>query len=150
LLQKNADTNVLQIRRVDVEVLDGNSFGQVRSGVLHVSGLLKKGQVSNPTEDVFTQVQTGKNGNNLFDLESGAPVGYYYADSVEKKLLSEVYCLPVWTEASHIPSRQGLEVRGLALRQLDEESGVYMRVGAVWITDFEWYSGANPAQLCIY
>lgn len=153
LLQNNADTNVLQIRQVDMEFLDGDSFGQVRSGVLHVSGLLKKGQLSpriRQTEDIPAQIQTGKNENTLFDLEGGSPVGYYYADTVEKKLLSEVYCLLVWTEASQIPSRQGLQARGLALRQLDEESGVYLRVGAVWITDFEWYSGVKLAQLCIY
>lgn len=152
LLQKNVDTSVLRVNCVQVDVVDGDEFGQVLDGVLNVEGLVKKAQVcphAAPKDNAFANILTGTTEYTLFDLEKRIPVAYFFGDSEDKKSIPEVFCMPVWTEDSYIPSRTTRDARGLALRQLDPESNSFMRVGTIWIIDFDWYSELESQDLYI-
>jgi len=134
--------------------LVGHQFEGLGVGALEVSGILRRAHpmVANdslPEEEVFKDIPHRH--ETLFDLKERRAVGWYFADNVDRRYLSEVWCCPIMTEER--PPRQGEEVRdgqvsvvearGIALLQLDKNQRIFMRVGSLWIRDASWLGGCE-------
>lgn len=135
-------------------------FGRAGVGTLEVTGLLKKAHPMGtddglPQEDVFKNIPHRI--ETLFDLKERRAVGWYFADNIDRKYLTEVFCCPIMTE-EQLP-RQGeillnrqssvMEARGVALLRLDRSRKIFMRVGSLWIRDASWFEGCEMESFSI-
>ena len=151
ILQEDIDFTVLEINDIKIESTP-DAYGEVKRATLQVAGLLRSAHLSQGlTKDQIADVDTGENkrDNRLFDLDLKRSVGMFYPDTSDSKLWSEIWCLLVWTEKSIVPSKRTREGKGLALKKLDAETGTFMRIGSVWVTDNEWMEQMQPADLSI-
>jgi hypothetical protein len=135
-------------------------FRRAGAGTLEVTGLLKKAHPMDtdaglPQENVFKAIP--HRGETLFDLKEGRTVGWYFADNIDRRYLTEVFCCPIMTEeqlSGHGEILLGgqhriVEVRGLALLPLDGSRKIFMRVGSLWIRNASWFDGCEMESFSI-
>lgn len=135
-------------------------YGRAGVGALEVSGLLKRAHPMDtdaglPEEEAFKDI--AHKGETLFDLEGRRAVGWYFADNLDRRYLTQIWCCPVMTEEReprHVTTvlhgqLSNTEARGLALLRLDEEKKIFMRVGSIWIKDWSWFSGSEMQPFSI-
>jgi hypothetical protein len=136
-------------------------YGEVAGAKLDISGLLKRahprGDDSN--EEVFRKITDSSDRHSLFDLEGQRTVGYYFADNIATRFLTEIWCCPVITEkdgihheglpnfAEHSP--RPIEARCLALVAINENERIFVRVGSAWVQDFTWFSNCKSSNFSI-
>jgi hypothetical protein len=160
IFQVNTQTAVLDVKSIELTFNQDDQFGAVEEGRLNISGLLKKAQTcpeNLPVDPVFDRIESGKREHTLFDLTNQSTLGYYVADNIDRRLLTELWCLPVMTEAGMASSRRvkdalrqpPRQARGLALVPLNLEAALFMRVGSIWILDFDWFMDTKPSLLSI-
>ena len=136
------------------------TFGRAGVGTLQVTGVLRRAHPMDtdsglPEEAVFKDIPHRR--ETLFDLKERRSVGWYFADNIDRRYLSEVWCCPVMTEER--PLRQGeiqrdgqtsiVEARGIALLLLEKDMKIFMRVGSLWIRDATWFDGYQMESFSI-
>lgn len=137
-----------------------NPYGEIDRPELKITGLLKQAHPrGSDREMVFKAITDGRDRDSLFDLEEHRTIGYYFADNMDRRFLTEIWCCPVMTEEeivqrsspSDVTQRQSspIEARCLALVALNETKRLFMRVGNAWIKDFSWFSNCKPTQFAI-
>jgi hypothetical protein len=140
LVANNVNTSCFTVENVSIALETANPFGAVLGGNLQIQGVFKKchpyqGQGLNPTMIDNSEINDSSEG--LFDLQSGIIIGKYFADNVDRKYLTEVWCVPVWSEDRYAGEK---EAHCLALQLLDKEKWIFMRVGYAWIERFDWFA----------
>jgi hypothetical protein len=153
-------TKLFSVNGIAQHVSDQFPFGRVRVSALEVTGILKRAHPVDrdgglPEEAVVKDIPHGY--ETLFDLKERKSVGWYFADNVDRKYLSEVWCCPIMAEERS--PRQGeklrdgqtsiVEVRGIALLPLDKNGDTCMRVGSLWIRDASWFDGCEMDSFSI-
>jgi len=92
-----------------------------------------------------------RSGDSLFDLDTRSAIGRYTPDNLDRKYIAQIWCSPVMTEVH--PASWGrknqIGAQCLALYPLDEARKEYMRVGFVWIHDFEWFGDCSRSDYSI-
>jgi hypothetical protein len=137
-----------------------NRYGEITGAELKITGLLKRAHPrGNDEEMAFKPISGSQDRYSLLDLEDQRAVGFYFADNVDRRFLTEIWCCPVMTEeeivqpssASSVIRRQShlTEARCIALLALNKTESIYMRVGNAWIKDFSWFRNCTPAQFSI-
>lgn len=147
-------TENFTVRSIVPQSMQTFPYGRAGVGALEVTGILKRAHHMDtdaglPEEEVFKGI--AHQSETLFDLEERRAVGWYFADNLDRRYLTQIWCCPIMTEESE--SRHGepiseeqlsiTEARGLALLRLDEENKIFMRVGSIWIKDWSWLSGSE-------
>jgi hypothetical protein len=148
LLQQNVDTSCFTVEAVSTAIDAVNPFGAVSKGNLLVRGLCKK---CHPYQEECSSIEAieriGRSSvDTLFDFEEEIAIGSYYADNVDRRYLTEVWCVPVWSEDGYTGKR---EAQCLILQLLDEKNWIFMRVGHAWIRNFDWFSGCDVSTISI-
>lgn len=138
---------------------DINPYGQISRAELKASGLLKQAHPIGCEEVTFKAIADDCDKHSLFDLEEKRIVGFYFADNMNKSLLTEIWCCPVMTEeeitsdsiTGSVVRRPfcRVEARCLALVTISRAESIYMRVGSAWITDFSWFNNCKPCCFSI-
>lgn len=152
-------TKLFAVNGIATHSPDEFPFGKAGVGALEVTGILKRahpvdtdgGLPEAVLKDIPHRHET------LFDLKERKSVGWYFADNVDRKHLSEVWCCPIMTEERS--PRQGeklragqtsiVEARGMALLPLDKNGKICMRVGSLWIRDASWFDGCEMESFSI-
>jgi hypothetical protein len=153
-------TELFIVNGLAPHIPDGFAFGKAEVGTLEVAGILRRAHpmdsdVGLLEEAVFKDIPHRQ--ETLFDLEEKRAVGWYFADNIDRRHLSELLCCPIMTE-ERLP-RQGeklrdgqdkiLEARGLALLPLDWSQKIFMRVGSLWIRDASWFDNCEMQSFSI-
>jgi hypothetical protein len=154
-------TKLFAIDRIAPNVPDRyGKFGRAGVGTLKVTGILRRAHPMDtdnglPEEAVFKDIP--RRSETLFDLKERKSVGWYFADNIDRRYLSEAWCCPIMTEER--PPRQGdklrdgqtsiVEARGIALLLLEKNRKIYMRVGSLWIRDASWFDGCEIESFSI-
>jgi hypothetical protein len=154
-------TQPFKIDEVVLRTSENNLFGEVTSGELKVSALLKRAHPRGVEgEEPFRKISGDNDRQSLFGLERGLAIGYYYPDNVDKRYLTEVWCSPVMTEEV-IPSAKDrnheemqklsrpVQAQCLALYPVNSAESLYMRVGFAWVRDFGWFGGCDVSSFSI-
>ena len=161
LLADIVRTDMFEIQQASVVASSINPFGEVSGGRLIVKTRLKLAQPGGlpAEEEAFQGLGTDRSEPTLFDLNAGHSVGYFFADNIDRRYLSEVWCCPVLVEeraslyategeeANHQPLQA--EARCLVLFPIGVSERVYMRVGLAWILDYEWFEDTESTVISI-
>jgi hypothetical protein len=148
MLQSEMRTS-FELKMAQIKSDPADQFGAVYEGKLIVQGVLK---IAHPCpielEEgvIFAQMRASDSRASLFDLKTHTAIGHYYPDNEDRKLLTEVWCAPITTEASFRKKRSHdggdvtlREARCWAMICLNSEQQVYMRVGLASVKDDEWF-----------
>jgi len=153
ILLSDLDVGVLKISSVEMSVDERNPFGEVKSGILRVVGRLKRahpaGQDDKERDPAFAILGKQSSGEDLYDLETQTPLGWYMADNQDRANISEIWCMPV------LLSDWGTESQMwhcLAMVELPTGSinRTFMRVGMAWVKDPGWVDGIQEEAFSIF